>query len=130
MLVPATPKVVLPRLAVAVALPEVAAIFRQNHDPLPLTSGRVILDEGLERCEPTGLRGRRALDVTESVEPLSGMKRQIKDRVSDLFKDSREGIRVRVAHRAGGPGTDMNGAFQRVTLGPKNYPPNIRERTQ
>ena len=35
-----------------------------------------------------------------------------------------------VAYRAGRRGTDMNGAFDWVTLGPNIYPPDIRERAR
>jgi hypothetical protein len=39
------------------------------------------------------------------------------------------GFAWEVAYRAGRRRTDMNGALERVTLGPKIYPPDIRERT-
>ncbi len=40
------------------------------------------------------------------------------------------GFGWQVAYRAGRRGTDMNGAFQRVTLGLSIHAPDIRERTR
>src|SRR5207248_11708759 len=93
----------------------------------PVTSGRVILPEGLDPCGPTGLRGRRAArcpgshGTSQRDEASKGSKDHTRSRTPVT------GFGWEVASRAGRRGTDRNGAFDRVTLGPNIDPPDIRE---
>ena len=87
---------------------------------------RVRSDIPLRRSQASG----EPLDVPEAMELLSGMKRQKGQRTRPGQGSPVTGFGWEVAYRAGRRGTDMNGAFDRVTLGPNIYPPDIRGRAR
>ena len=70
------------------------------------------------------------LDVPAAMELLSWMKRQKGAEDLTCSRTPVTGFGWEVAYRAGRRGIDMNGAFQRVTLGPNIDPSDNRERTR
>jgi hypothetical protein len=92
-----------------------------------MTSGGVTLPKRLDSCGPTGLRGRRAARCPGS--HGTSERDEASKRTEDLTcsRTPVTGFGWEVAYCAGRRGTDMNGALERVTLGPKIYPPDIRE---
>jgi hypothetical protein len=77
----------------------------------PVTSGCVNLPEGLDRCGPTSLRGRRATRCPKSHGAFQ------RDEASKRTEDQTwsripvTGFECEVAYRAGRRGAGMNGAF-------------------
>src|SRR5262245_17869874 len=96
----------------------------------PVTSGRVTRPEGLDPCRPTDLRERRAARSpgNHGTYRLDQASNRTEDQPRSRIPVT--GFRWEVTYRTGRRGTDMNGAFDRVALGPNIDPPDIRERAR